>query len=157
MKLELNIGLSSKTLGIINPVQVLNALTGAGFALVAYRVVPSDCTDGAEDCLAVIAEAPADALKQLAALSERYGQECIAFAGFAGPDPYPAFDRTFWKEPVEIEREASKPRLEAFQFIGWLESTLIPDLRADGFEGTPADFETLIEHYRALARSCGQI
>lgn len=157
MKLELNIGLESKTLGTLNPCQVLDALTGAGFALITYRIIPSDCKDGAEDCLAVIAEAPADALSQLDALAKRYGQECIAFAGFAGPLPYDAFDKECWKEPVPIAREAVKPNLKAFQFIGWLESTLIPDLRADGFEGTPDDFETLIGYYRDLARKCGQI
>lgn len=50
-----------------------------------------------------------------------------------------------------------KPSLEAFQFIGYLESQLIPDLKEAGYEGTPADFETLIAHYRELARACGQI
>lgn len=98
--IELNFGLSSKTHGTINPIEVLNALTGAGFTLLAYRVVPSTCEDGGEDCLAVRAGAPADWQTQLDTLAVRWGQDCIAVALFAGPAPYNAFAAEYWKAPV---------------------------------------------------------
>ena len=49
-----------------------------------------------------------------------------------------------------IAKHDSKARsIEAEGFIGWLESTLIPDLKESGSEATAEDFETLIAHYRA--------
>lgn len=183
MKLiELNIGLSSKTLGNINPNEVLNSLTGRGFIIHKYRIQESQCRDGVEKCLAVKCETKEDWQVQLRVLSDRYGQDCIAVVGFIGHSPYDAFCPSLWVEPVpEIDKErllarwldagekltdeeaniaydfyceqrankddGSKPDLEAFKFIGYLEHTLIPDLESDGASATADDFKTLIKHY----------
>jgi hypothetical protein len=99
-KIEINVGLSSKTLGEINPKEVLNSLTGRGFILEAFRVVPSDCKDGSEDCLTIRTQAPEDWQFHIAEISALYGQECIGCALFLGPEPYDEFDPTLWKTPT---------------------------------------------------------
>jgi len=66
------------------------------------------------------------------------------------------FDASQFVE-FDADKPLVSPSLEAFQFIGWLESTLIPDLYLDQREATAEDFETLISHYRELARKCNQI
>ena len=144
--IELNIGLSSKTLGTINPIEVLNALTGAGFTLLAYRVVPSACADGGEDCLAVQATAPREWEAQLDALAVRYGQDCIAVTLFAGPAPYKSFVAKYWKTSVPVPSEMPEATRN---YITWLEECLIPDLEESGREATADDFRTCIEMIRA--------
>ena len=100
MKLiELNIGLSTPQGGQINFIEVLNALTGRGFVLITYRVVTSQCKDGEEKCLAVKCKAPQDWQEQLASLSDKLGQDCIAVVGFIGHSPYDTFCADLWKSP----------------------------------------------------------
>lgn len=94
--IELNIGLTSKALGQLNYIEVLNALTGRGFECIKYRLVESVSQDGPETCLAYKGKAPADWQDQLASLSDNYGQDCIAIAGFIGQSPYDAFCADLW-------------------------------------------------------------
>ena len=159
MKLiEINIGLSSKTLGNLNPNEVLNSLTGRGFNLITYRVQESVCKDGEERCLAVKVEAPEDWQVQLRVLSDRYGQDCIAVVGFIGHSPYDAFVPSLWVEPAKVElspceaiqaKHRAKARGEdADEFIAYLLGTLIPDLQESGWDSTAEDFQTLIDFYR---------
>lgn len=104
MKLiELNIGLASKTLGTLNPNEVLNALTERGFILIKYRLVDSVSRDGKETCLAVKCECPADWQTQLASLSDKLGQDCISLCGFIGHSPYDAFCAELWKSPEAVQ------------------------------------------------------
>lgn len=163
--IELNIGLASKTQGTLNPNEVLNALTGRGFILLKYRLVDSVSKDGKETCLAVKAECPADWQTQLASLSDKLGQDCIALCGFIGHSPYDAFCADLWVEPVApvavqlsecqaIQAEHAK-RLALVdgwespaQFTAYLEGVLIPDLKASGFEATASDFETAVKFIR---------
>jgi hypothetical protein len=107
--IELNIGLSTPQGGQINFIEILNALTGRGFVLIAYRVQTSICKDGEEKCLAVKCEAPQDWQSQLASLSDKLGQDCIAVVGFIGHAPYDTFCADLWKSP---EVEAPKPKHE---------------------------------------------
>jgi len=97
--IELNIGLSSKTHGAINYIKVLNSLTGRGFETLKYRIVESVSNDGKELCMAWKGKAPADWQEQLASLSDKYGQDCIAVCGFIGHDPYDCFLPECWKTP----------------------------------------------------------
>lgn len=100
MKLiELNIGLSSKALGQLNYIEVINSLTGRGFELINYRVVESVSKDGPEKCLAWKGKPPIDWQNQLASLSDKYGQDCIGIAGFIGHDPYDTFCADLWASP----------------------------------------------------------
>jgi len=103
-KIEINIGLSSKPLGELNPIKIVNALTGRGFHVLAYRVAPSSSEDGPELCLAcrvaVRDTCPWDnVIRDLNKLAVDYGQACIAFTGFAGPDSYETFDPKYWITP----------------------------------------------------------
>jgi hypothetical protein len=143
MKLiELNIGLTSKSLGKLNHVEVLNALTGRGFECLKYRLVESISNDGAETCLAWKGTPPADWQNQLASLSDKLGQDCIAITAFIGQSPYDAFVPSLWVEPEESNVS------DADKFIGYLENTLIPDLIESGYEATAEDFKILIGYYK---------
>ena len=144
--LELNIGLSSKELGVINPETALNELRIQGFEILVYRVVPSSCKDGGEDCLAVRVGLPEDWQDGLAFLADKLGQECIAIAGFAGADPYESFDPSLWVTP---EAKPAKAPLEVNgwtleQFKSYLLETIIPDSRESGFDGYAEDLETAL-------------
>jgi hypothetical protein len=97
--LELNIGLSTPQGGQINFIEVLNALNARGFDLITYRLHDSICKDGVEKCLAVKVKAPDDWQSQLASLSDKWGQDCIAVCGFIGHSPYDAFCADLWKAP----------------------------------------------------------
>jgi hypothetical protein len=100
MKLiELNIGLDSKTLGKLNACEVLNALTGRGFECLKYRLAESTSKDGIETCLAWKGRPPIDWQSQIADLSDKLGQDCIAVVCFIGHDPYDAFIPTLWVTP----------------------------------------------------------
>lgn len=145
--IELNIGLSSKTREELNFVEVLNALNARGFNLIAYRLHDSVCKDGVERCLAVKCEAPSDWQSQLATLSDKLGQDCIAVVGFIGHSPYDAFVPSLWVEPVPDKIKTAQT-IEANGFIDYLEGILIPDLRESGYEATAEDFETLIQYYK---------
>lgn len=101
--IALNIGLHSKTQGQLNPIAILNALTGRGFHVLNYRVAQSTCEDGAEPCLAVRCKANVGFHAELENLAEDYGQDCIAFAGFAGPACYATFYSQYWISPDEPE------------------------------------------------------
>lgn len=144
--IELNIGLSSKTQADLNFVEVLNALTGRGFTLITYRVVTSACKDGEEKCLACKVECPDDWQGQLATLSDKLGQDCIAVVGFIGHSPYDAFVPSLWVEPVaQAAHEPTGDGQTLGSFVTYLRETLIPDLKESGFEATAEDFETLLE------------
>lgn len=97
--IELNIGLSSKTLGKLSHIEILNALTGRGFECLKYRLVESTCKDGPEVCLAWKGTPPSDWQEQLASLSDKLGQDCIGIAGFIGQSPYDAFIPSLWVTP----------------------------------------------------------
>ena len=94
--LEINIGLSSRTLGEIHPETALNELRVQGFEILAYRVVESTCEDGKELCLSVRVGVPEDWQVGLSFIADKLGQDCIAFAGFAGARPYASFDGLLW-------------------------------------------------------------
>lgn len=147
--IELNIGLSSKTQGTLNPNEVLNALTGRGFILLKYRLVESVSKDGKETCLAIKAECPADWQTQLASLSDKLGQDCIAIVGFIGRSPYDAFVPSLWVEPAKVE--AQEETCNGFTrqgFEGYLEFTIIPDSKEAGFSGYAEDLETALYFIR---------
>lgn len=160
--IELNIGLNSKTQGTLNPNEILNALTGRGFTLIKYRVQESQCKDGIEKCLAVKAECPADWQTQLASLSDKLGQDCIALCGFVGHSPYDAFCAELWAAPVAVQLsecqaiQAEHAKRLALvdgwespeQFTAYLEGALIPDLKESGMEATASDFETAVKFIR---------
>ncbi len=99
-KIKLNIGLESMTLGKVNFILVINALTGAGFILQDWHVMPSSCEDGAEDCLVWEGLAPQDWPIQLHGIAVRFGQSCIAWkaSGFSGEKPYAEFNDEDWKD-----------------------------------------------------------
>ena len=103
--LEINIGLSSKELGVIHPETALNELRIQGFEILTYRLQDSTCDDGAETCLAVRVGLPDDWQTGLAFLADKLGQDCIAFAGFAGARPYASFDGLLWV-PVDEQESA---------------------------------------------------
>lgn len=147
--IELNIGLSTPQGETLNPCAVLNALTGRGFELITYRQHDSVCKDGIEKCLAVKCTPPADWQEQLRKLSNGLKQDCIAITGFIGHAPYDTFCADLWKSPENepFEVKPSKVDSAAASYIEWLETTLIPDLKHDGYEATAASFEELIYHY----------
>jgi hypothetical protein len=97
--IELNIGLSTPQGGQLNFIEVLNALNARGFDLITYRLHDSICKDGVEKCLAVKLTPPADWQSQLASLSNKFGQDCIAVVGFIGHAPYDTFCADLWKSP----------------------------------------------------------
>ena len=160
-RIQLNIGLSSKTLGTLNPIVILNALTGAGFIRTTHRIAPSSCEDGAEDVLAWQGHAPAYWERELTALAKRHGQDCIAYRveAFSGPSPYDEFDASLWKSPVteagpsDCQAMQARHAAKAGETVnGWtresfrrfLTETLIPDLLESGSEATAQDFETAL-------------
>jgi len=106
---ELNIGLSSKTLGKLSQENALGCLRLTGFKIITYRVVPSSCEDGAEDCLAARVECPFGWQAKLRDIAEELGQECIGVAGFIGAEPYDSFDPQLWITP---EAKPAKAPLE---------------------------------------------
>lgn len=163
--IELNIGLSSKTQGTLNPNEVLNALTGRGFTLLKYRLQDSVSQDGKETCLAVKAECPNDWQSQLASLSDKLGQDCIAIVGFIGHSPYDTFCAPLWVSPEEEDAFDSLAGLHAVQakqaaeeihngftrqeFENYLEFSVIPDSRESGFDGYAEDLETALHFLRS--------
>ena len=100
--IELNIGLTSKTLGKLNPNEVLNALTGRGFTILRYRLAESISQDGPEKCLAVKCEVPSDWQSELSDLADHFGQNCIAIVGFIGHAPYDTFIPSRWVSPLRF-------------------------------------------------------
>lgn len=143
MKLELNIGLSSKTLGELNPVAIVNALTGRGFHTLKFKVVESTCEDGKELCLAVQTLAPNDWQDQITDLAKSLGQDCIACALFLGSDPYEEFDERLWKTPHEREN-ITVDGFTLAEFKNYLKNTIIPDSENSGFEGYARDLTTAL-------------
>jgi hypothetical protein len=99
---ELNIGLSSKSLGELNHETVLNELKVCDFRVITSRVVESTSEDGKELCLACKVELPNDWQNSLAYLSDKLGQDCIAVVGFIGHAPYDTFAPSLWVSP-EVE------------------------------------------------------
>jgi hypothetical protein len=151
-KAEINIGLSSKTLGEITPKQAIDELLGFEFNITTYRVVPSSCADGAEDCLAARVELPDDWQARLARIAEVLGQECIGVTLFVGADPYDSFDPSLWVTP---EAKPAKAPLEVNgwtleQFKSYLLETIIPDSRESGFDGYAEDLETALAFIKLL-------
>lgn len=142
--IELNIGLASKTLGTLNPNEVLNSLTGRGFTLLKYRLVDSVSKDGKETCLAVKAECPNDWQEQLASLSDRLGQDCIALVGFIGHSPYDTFCAPLWVSTEESPGEPTGDGHTLGSFAHYLRETLIPDLESDGYSATAEDFKEIL-------------
>lgn len=142
--IEINIGLSSKTLGILNPNEVLNALTGRGFALIKYRLVDSISKDGKETCLTVKTECPDDWQFQLAGLSDKLGQDCVAVVGFIGHSPYDAFCADLWKSPEAEETKEIFNDWTLESFCAYLKNNIIPDSKASGFDGYAEDLETAL-------------
>jgi hypothetical protein len=117
-RIELNIGLHSKTHGILNPIAILNALTGRGFVIIHYRVAQSTCEDGQEPCLAVRVGWPNtrpldNVIVELNRLAIDYGQDCIALTGFAGPAPYESFDPQYWITPEQDETRTERQTIKA--------------------------------------------
>ena len=153
-KAEINIGLSSKTLGEITPGQAIDELLGFEFNITAYRVVPSSCEDGAEDCLAARVELPEDWQWRLERIAEVLGQECIAATLFAGAEPYDSFDPDFWitpeAKPAKAPLEVNGYTLE--QFKNYLLETIIPDSRESGFDGYAEDLETALAFITLLEK-----
>lgn len=135
---ELNIGLSSKSLGEITPEHALRELVSCGFKVITYRTQESVSNDGKETCFACKVELPQYWQTLLENIAKRLGQDCIAVVGFIGQSPYDTFAPEFWVKPEPTEAE---------RFIDYLQSTLIPDLKESGYECTAEDFETLISFY----------
>jgi hypothetical protein len=96
---ELNIGLSSKTLGEIKPFEALRDLQIAGFKIITHRTQDSVSNDGKETCLAVKVECPDGWQERLASVSDALGQDCIAVVGFIGKSPYDTFCADLWVSP----------------------------------------------------------
>lgn len=114
--IELNIGLSSKTQGNLNPNVVLNSLTGRGFECLKYRLVESESKDGKETCLAWKGKPPSDWQAQLLDLAEKLGQDCIAVCGFIGHNPYDTFCADLWVSPeVEVEENLKSDKPGRFE------------------------------------------
>ena len=149
--LELNIGLSCKDGHRINYIALLNSLTGSGFACASYRIVNSSCDDGEEQCLAWLGSAPSDWEEQLLCLSDRYGQDCIAWraCGFAGARPYDEFNEALFIPALPDADELATPQERINckdSFVEYLTGTLIPDLEESGMEATAEDFKTCIQY-----------
>ena len=140
--IELNIGLSTPNGGKINPNEVLNALTGRGFNLITYRLQESTCKDGVETCLAVKTNAPDDWQSQLASLSDKLGQDCIAVVGFIGHSPYDAFIPSLWVTPEKTAQDEFNGYTKA-EFIAYLPQ-IITDSRESGFDSYAEDLETAL-------------
>ena len=102
---ELNIGLSSKSLGEITPFQVEVELKGFGFEIITSRTVESESKDGKEKCFACKVRLPKDWQSRLARIAEVLEQDCIAVTGFIGHAPYDAFCAELWVSP---EKQLSK-------------------------------------------------
>lgn len=146
--IELNIGLASKTLGNLNPSEVLNALTGRGFRLINYRLQESTCRDGNETCLAIKTECPDDWQTQLARLSDKLGQDCIAVVGFIGRNPYDTFTPSLWVESVPALTSDDTGIVNGYtlnQFKSYLRETIIPDSLESGFTGYAEDLQTALD------------
>ena len=96
---ELNIGLSSKTLGQITETRALNQLGIHGFKVIAKRTQESVSKDGKETCLACKVELPDKWQEKLRAIADNLGQDCITVAGFIGQSPYDTFCPKLWVSP----------------------------------------------------------
>lgn len=142
--LEINIGLSSKELGVINPETALNELRVQGFEIIVYRLQESTCEDGAETCLVARVGLPEDWQTGLAFIADKLGQECIAVAGFIGADPYESFDPSLWVTP-EAKPERTVNGWTLSQFKDYLRDVIIPDSQQSGFTGYAEDLETALQ------------
>ena len=98
---EINIGLSSKSLGEISEVQALYELNYFDFRVIQSRIVESTSEDGKELCLACKVELPEHWQAKLASVAENLGQDCIAVAGFIGRAPYDTFAPELWVSPED--------------------------------------------------------
>lgn len=96
---ELNIGLSSKSLGEIPEYVALNWLHTYGFKVIAKRTQESVSADGKELCLACKVELPENWQAKLASVASELGQDCIAVVGFIGCAPYDTFAPEVWVSP----------------------------------------------------------
>ena len=96
---ELNIGLSSKTLGKITPETAIAKLVQYKFVIITYRVVPSSSLDGEELCLAVKVQCPKNWQGALKWVADELGQDCVAVVGFIGQSPYDTFAPSLWVSP----------------------------------------------------------
>lgn len=102
MKLaEINIGLTSKTLGEISEEQAFIPLTAYGFEIIAYRIAESVAAGEKELCLAVKVVLPERWQEKLSEVAEILGQDCIAVVGFIGCAPYDTFIRKHWRTSDE--------------------------------------------------------
>lgn len=101
---ELNIGLSSKSLGGIEPETALQCLKVWNFRIISYRIAESEAEGEKELCLACKVILP-DYHWQSALLKvcEDLGQNCIALAGFIGHDPYDTFISKHWRTSDEAQ------------------------------------------------------
>jgi hypothetical protein len=112
---ELNIGLSSRTLGEISAENVLSLLKAESFQIITFRIVESISNDGKELCLAVKVECPEGWQDKLADIAAYFGQDCITVVGFIGHEPYDTFIKKLWVTPdekqhiVELEEKTVYP------------------------------------------------
>jgi len=176
LNIKLNIGLLTTERQPVSVRYALNLLTACGITITDNTVALGEWDGKPEPTLVVSGVIPAEHFEALhASLETAAGllcQDCIAYK--VGPTgalawrnstaPSCEFNQDFWTPAFRVAETWNRPLAapiapdsEAFGFIGWLESTLIPDLRADGPSGTADDIETLIAHYRNLARKAGQI
>jgi hypothetical protein len=120
---ELNIGLSSKSLGKLNPETVLNELRVCDFRIIASRVAESESIDGKEQCLTVKVELPENWQRDIAYLADKLGQDCIAVCGFIGQAPYDTFCAGLWvspEKPKEEPKETSPAYVDnLLRFSAW--------------------------------------
>jgi hypothetical protein len=160
--ITLNIGLNTNDGGKV-PLHLAFVALSNRFEVIDSRVD----TSGAEETLVAVVEFDENStltVDKIHELCNLLQQDCIACVingengELIGPNAakWGKFDASQFVE-FDADKPLVSPSLEAFQFIGWLESTLIPDLYLDQREATAEDFETLISHYRELARKCNQI
>lgn len=166
--LIINVGLNDNSNQEINVHQVCNTLASHGFNILASRVFDSPA--GNEKCLVACVQSTLSEVEcnaRLYCVASCLRQDCIAvvesgLGKLIGPESEkwgefnPAFFVTLSGLTLAegLPFEASKPATArerdncAASFISYLESILIPDLRADDQIRTADDFETLIAYYR---------
>lgn len=138
---ELNIGLSSKSLGGISPETAIHCLGAMDFKIISKRFQESVSNDGKEICLAVKVELPKNWQYNLGCIADTLGQDCIAVVGFIGQSPYDTFAPSLWVSP---EIPASFNGWTKETFLSYLQNQIIPDSYASGFEGYASDLETAL-------------
>jgi len=109
---ELNIGLSSKSLGEISEIKPLRLLKEHDFNVITYRLSESESKEGKETCLAVKVELPQSWQYALKIIAEELGQDCIAVVGFIGRNPYDTFAPEFWVSPETPDENPSNLKIE---------------------------------------------